>query len=214
MPNIFTSVTDSGLTAASYFICILASLVCGVIAALAASFRNRITKSFFLSLILLPVIVANIGTGVAVMGAFSLVRFRSAAGKAKEIVSIFAAMTAGLACAAGYIYVSLVFSVILALGMVLISLIPLREERQMDLRITVPESLNYSGAFDEIFEKYAKNFKLTSVKTSNMGSLYKLQYKVELNNASNSKAFIDELRCRNGNLEIILSEGEERSEEL
>lgn len=84
----------------------------------------------------------------------------------------------------------------------------------MDLRITVPESLNYSGTFDEIFEKYAKSFKLTSVKTSNMGSLYKLQYKVELNNASNSKAFIDELRCRNGNLEIILSEGEERSEEL
>lgn len=84
----------------------------------------------------------------------------------------------------------------------------------MDLRITVPESLNYSGAFDEIFEKYAKNFKLTSVKTSNMGSLYKLQYTVELNNASNSKAFIDELRCRNGNLEIILSEGEERNEEL
>lgn len=92
MPNIFTSVTDSGLTAASYFICILAALVCGVIAALAASFRNRITKSFFLSLILLPVIVANviimvngnIGTGVAVMGAFSLVRFRSAAGKPKR----------------------------------------------------------------------------------------------------------------------------------
>lgn len=222
MPDIFSSVTDGGLTAASYFICTAAAIVCGIISAFSASFRNRISKSFFLCLVLLPVIVANviimvngnIGTGVAVMGAFSLVRFRSAAGRAKEIAAIFAVMTAGLACAAGYIYVALIFSVIVALGTVLISLIPMREERQMDLRITIPESLNFSGAFDDIFEKYAKSVKLSSVKTSNMGSLYKLQYKIELNDGSHSKEFIDELRCRNGNLEIILSEGEERSEEL
>ncbi len=223
MLDLFDSIiVGNTISLDAYLICLLASGLCGVLTALAASFRNHASKSFLTSLILLPMIVCtviamvngNIGTGVAVMGAFSLIRFRSVPGKARDIVVIFLAMTAGLTCAGGYIGIALVFTAIVCLGMIVISLIPMGEERGMNLHITIPESLRYMNEFDEIFEKYLKSHRLIQAKTTNMGSLYKLHYRVEMKDAKQSQAFIDDLRCRNGNLEIALSEVRAGTEEL
>lgn len=222
MSSIFESVLTGTVTLPTYLLCLLAALICGIISAFAASFKSYSSKSFIVSLILLPMIVetviimvnGNVGTGVAVMGAFSLVRFRSVPGKAKDIASIFLAMTAGLACAAGYIGIALMFSVIISAVMVVLTFVPLGEDRTAELHITVPESLRFSGEFDDVFEKYTKRHRLVKTKTTNMGSLYKLLYKVELKDRKTVQEFIDELRCRNGNLEIALIEAHEGSDEL
>ena len=198
----------------TYLLCLASAGACGVLSALAASFRTHASKSFLTSLILLPMIVCtviamvngNVGTGIAVMGAFSLIRFRSVPGKARDIVVIFLAMTAGLACAGGYVAIALLFTLIVCLGMVIVSLIPMGSERSMDLHITIPESLRYANEFDDVFHKYLKSHRLMRARTTNMGSLYKLHYRVEMKDTKQGQAFIDELRCRNGNLEIALCE--------
>lgn len=221
MSVIFESIVKTDFTLGTYLICLCAALVCGILAALAASYKSRVTKSFLVSLVLLPMIVetvivmvnGNVGTGVAVMGAFSLVRFRSVPGRAKDIVSIFLVMTAGLACAAGYVGISILFTLLVCGVMLLLAKIPLGDERTQDLRITVPETLHYGDAFQDLFEQYTKKVRLVRVKTSNMGSLYKLQYQVQLKDTGETQAFLDALRCRNGNLEISLGEAE-GSEEL
>ena len=148
----------------------------------------------------------SVGTGVAVMGAFSLVRFRSVAGTAKEIVSIFLAMATGLATAMGYLGLAAIFVVIICIFMLLTAFIRFKEKDDLvrSLKITVPEDLNYAHEFDDVFEKYTRGAKLLTVKTSNMGSLYKLLYRVELNSEDQIQRFIDELRIRNGNLEIAV----------
>lgn len=223
MYELFDSIlVGNDITIGTYLICLLAAGVCGVLTALAAAFRSHATKSFLSSLILLPMIVCtviamvngNIGTGVAVMGAFSLIRFRSVPGKARDIVVIFLSMTAGLACAGGYVGIALAFTVIVSLGMLVISIIPMGNERSMDLHITIPESLRYANEFDDLFRKYLKNHRLVQAKTTNMGSLYKLHYRVEMKDPKQGQSFIDELRCRNGNLEISLCEVLGSAEEL
>lgn len=215
MLDIFDTILISAdIDILTYLLCLASAGACGVLSALAASFRTHASKSFLTSLILLPMIVCtviamvngNVGTGIAVMGAFSLIRFRSVPGKARDIVVIFLAMTAGLACAGGYVAIALLFTLIVCLGMVIVSLIPMGSERSMDLHITIPESLRYANEFDDLFDKYLKAHRLIQVKTTNMGSLYKLHYRVEMKDAKQGQAFIDELRCRNGNLEIALCE--------
>lgn len=216
MSVIFEPVLSGEITPLAYAICLLAAFLCGIIAAVAASYRTHVTKSFAVSLILLPAIVAtvitmvngNIGTGVAVAGAFSLVRFRSVAGKARDIVSIFLAMTAGLACAAGYVGIAILFTVIVCAAMMIVSHIPMGDDRALNLGITVPESLCFSTEFDDLFGEYTKSHRLIKVKTTNMGSLYKLSYKIELKDRKRTQEFIDKLRCRNGNLEILISESD------
>lgn len=222
MFDLFDSIVTGSITIESYLICLLAAGVCGVITAVAASIRSHCTKSFLSSLVLLPMIVCtviamvngNIGTGVAVMGAFSLIRFRSVPGKARDIVVIFLSMTAGLACAGGYVAIALVFSALVCLGMVILTLIPMGNERMMDLHITIPESLRYNNEFDDLFAKYLKSHRLIKARTASMGSLYKLQYRVEMKDLKQSQTFIDELRCRNGNLEIALCDLMDNAEEL
>lgn len=222
MLNLFSSINADGATMTTYFIGLAVAFVCGALAAAASAYRNKISGSFAASLVLLPAIVmtvitmvnGNVGTGVAVMGAFSLVRFRSVPGKARDIVAIFLVMTAGLACAAGYVSIALLFTVIVCAGMVICTRIPTGQEKTLDLRITVPESLNFAGAFDEVFDEYTRSHELVSVKTTNMGSLYKLYYQIELKNAQQMQSFIDQLRCRNGNLEITLARAEERGDTL
>jgi len=224
MQAIFESIITetNGLTPKTYLLCLLAAFGCGVIAAVGASIRARCTKSFLVSLVLLPMIVhtvivmvnGSVGTGVAVMGAFSLVRFRSVAGKAKDIAAIFLVMTAGLACATGYIGLALVFTFAVSAVMVALSFIPVRDQRSMELNIFVPETLRFANAFDDLFAEYTKSHQLIKVKTSNMGSLYKLFYKVELKDKDKTQEFIDKIRCRNGNLEITICEYLEGSDEL
>ncbi|MBQ8200499.1 MAG: DUF4956 domain-containing protein [Clostridia bacterium] len=223
MSELFDSIiVGNSISIGTYLLCLLAALGCGILTALTSAFRSQASKSFLMSLVLLPMIVAtvimmvngNIGTGMAVMGAFSLIRFRSVPGKARDIVVIFLSMTAGLACAAGYVGIALVFTLVVCAIMLVLSFIPMGNERSMDLHITIPESLRYANEFDELFAKYTRSHRLMRAKTTNMGSLYKLLYRVEMKDAAQSQAFIDELRCRNGNLEIALSEVMEGNEEL
>ncbi|MDD6052160.1 MAG: DUF4956 domain-containing protein [Clostridiales bacterium] len=223
MPALFdTILVGNSIALNTYLICLLASGVCGVMTALSAAFRSHASKSFLSSLILLPTIVCtviamvngSIGTGIAVMGAFSLIRFRSVPGKARDIVMLFLAMTAGLACAGGYVGIALLFTAIVSLGMVILSCIPLGSERCMELHLTIPESLRYADEFDDLFAKYLKSHRLLQAKTTNMGSLYKLRYRVQLKDPRQGQALIDELRCRNGNLEIALCEVLDSAEDL
>lgn len=219
--NLFSSVFGDGLTVGTYLFASLVALLCGGMSAFCTSRIGRATKSLIITLTVLPIAVetviimvnGSIGTGIAVAGAFSLVRFRSAPGRARDIALIFIAMTAGICCASGYVAIAVIFTLI-ACGVVLcLGRIKLSEDRELSLRITVPEALNFEGAFDEIFEKYTDAHKLLSVKTSNMGSLYKLSYIIEMKSESKLRELVDELRVRNGNLEISVSKAEE-SEEL
>ena len=215
MPEFFAS-----LTSANFFLCLLTAFLCGCVIAIAASVKQRPTVSFLSSLVLLPMIVCtvilmvngNIGTGVAVMGAFSLVRFRSVPGKARDIAVIFMAMTAGLACAAGQLGVAAVFTLAVCAVLVLLALVPVK--RELEMRITVPESLQITDAFRDIFEEYTKKCRLVHTKTTNMGSLYKLEYRLEMKDRGKLQEFIDKLRVRNGNLEIAIGEAAEGSDVL
>ena len=209
---VYTS-TDQ-IIASVYLVCSLASLALGAVIVFAAGFRSRQSKSFMLALLLIPVIVQmvimlvndNVGAGVAVMGPFSLVRFRSAPGSAKEIVSIFLAMATGLATAKGYIALAAVFVIVISLIMIISTYVRFKEKDDLvrELKITIPEDLNYAHEFDDLFDTYTKRSKLLNVKTTNMGSLYKLSYEVELKSEDNVQSFIDDLRTRNGNLEIAV----------
>ncbi len=176
-------------------------------------FKNRCSQSFAVALAVLPAIVqivimlvnGNIGAGVAVAGAFSLVRFRSAPGSAREIGYVFLAMAIGLATGMGYVVLAAVFFVVIAVVMLLLAAVNFgsKHDSERVLKITIPENLDYDGLFDDLFEKYTTSHELVKVRTSNMGTLYELQYRIVLKSAQPPKAFIDDIRCRNGNLNII-----------
>ena len=222
MSLIFKSILTGSFNVGVYLLCLLTAGLCGGITALVMGREESSTRSFLTSLVVLPVVVAtvilmvngNVGTSVAVAGAFSLVRFRSAAGSARDISAIFLVMTAGLACAAGYVAVALVFTLAAAGVMAVLSRVPMGCDGYTQLRIEVPESLHFAHAFDDLFEQYALSWKLTRAKTSNMGSLYRLDYKIKLKDISAVQEFIDALRCRNGNLEIAFLNAAEGGDEL
>ena len=222
MSSIFSSILTGSFSVGIYLLCLLFAGLCGAITAQALQRESTASRSFLISLVVLPIIVTtvilmvngSVGTGIAVAGAFSLVRFRSAAGKARDITAIFLVMTAGLACAAGYIAAALLFTVIASALMALLSRVPMRCERFMELHVTVPESLHFADAFDDLFRQYAKTWKLVKAKTSNMGSLYKLDYQIEMKDPAAMQEFLDALRCRNGNLEIALLNASEGGDEL
>lgn len=209
--NVFQA--GSVMTDIEILICCLASLACGVIIAAAYSRDKNSSKSLTVALVVLPIIVqsvimmvnGNLGVGVAVMGAFSLVRFRSLPGNAKDIAIIFLAMTSGLACGVGCIYFAFIMTIIICAA-ILISQKILRVSRKNNgrhLKILIPENLDYSGIFDDIFAQYTSYSELIHVKTVDMGTLYELQYSIILNSLSNEKKMIDEIRCRNGNLTVV-----------
>lgn len=227
MTSIFDSIfetTAPTIPVGKFLLCIGINLLIGVFLAWVYSIRNKSTGSFLLSVSLLPATVCivimmvngNIGAGVAVAGAFALVRFRSAPGTAREISTLFIGMGAGLISGMGYLTYAVIFTVILSLALHFLSFINFGGVTRLkkDLRITIPEDINYSEVFDDIFKKYTSACELKSVKTSNMGSLYKLHYIINLKDNSQEKAFLDELRTRNGNLEISISTAEETNLEL
>lgn len=207
------SILSSGLTVSSFFICTAVSLVLGIATALLSGFRARTTKSFAITLAVLPAVVqvvlmlvnGNLGAGVAVAGAFSLVRFRSAPGNAREIAAIFLTMALGLATGMGYVVLALVFFAVVAAVFVLLTLCHFggNTAGERTLKITIPENIDYEGVFDDLLARYAKEYTLDKVKTTNMGSLFELHYRVVFRDAGVPKAFLDELRCRNGNLPIV-----------
>ncbi|MBS6177916.1 DUF4956 domain-containing protein [Emergencia timonensis] len=202
--------------------CTLASIVLGVFCAIIYMYRNRYNKSFVVTLALMPLIVqlvimlvnGNLGAGVAVMGAFSLVRFRSIPGTAKDIGSIFCAMAVGLATGMGYLAAALVFLVCFSIVNVILNMSKFGERNQGEkqLKITIPENLDYMGIFDDLFEKYTKGYQLTQVRTTNMGSLFELTYTINLKSEQEEKQFIDDIRCRNGNLKIVCGLNPENKE--
>ena len=160
----------------------------------------------------------NVGTGVAVAGAFSLVRFRSVPGTAKEITMLFLTMGAGLIAGMGYLGFALLFAVIMCLLIILYNRLDFGTKKNAavykTLHITIPEDLDYSGVFEEILEKYTSSYELVRVKTTNMGSLFRLTYDLVLKDITQEKDMIDQLRCRNGNLEITISKQETTLAEL
>ena len=212
----FESVYTSSVTPLAFFLTASAALVCGLIFSWIMSFRIRSSKRFFLVTTLLPLSVStvitfvngNIGAGVAIGGAFGLIRFRSAQGSADEIASILIAMGSGIAFGMGYILYGASILIGLAVLYYVTASLDIFEHasqaEDMLLRITIPESLEYSGVFDETFDKYLRTVKSAGVKTTAMGSMFRLSYLIRLKDPSCEKAFIDELRIKNGNLEISL----------
>jgi uncharacterized membrane protein YhiD involved in acid resistance len=206
------SIVTTTFSIESFLICMAASLILGGLLAFVHFRFNNSSKGFIMTIAILPAIVqmviilvnGNLGTGIAVMGAFSLVRFRSIPGSAKEISSIFMAMAIGLATGTGYIVAAVLFSVIVGGAYLLYNLTSFGEKKQKEkeLRITIPEGMNYMEIFNDIFKEYTTKTELIRAKTSNMGSLYKLIYQVSMKEPMKEKEFLDELRCRNGNLEI------------
>ncbi len=207
------SIISNEITLVSFLICTAVSLLLGVGVALVSMFKTRCTQSFAVALAILPVVVqtvimlvnGNIGAGVAVAGAFSLVRFRSAPGSAREIGSVFLAMAIGLATGMGYVALAAIVFVVVATVMLLLTALNFGGSHSFErtLKITIPENLDYDGLFDDIFEKYTRTHELVKVRTTNMGTLYELQYRIILKGEQPPKAFIDDIRCRNGNLNIV-----------
>lgn len=222
--QMFRGIFDTDMTnviaVQDFLICVGCSLVIGLILAVAYMCGTRYTKSFVATLAILPAVVCvvimmvngNVGTGVAVAGAFSLVRFRSAAGSAKEIGVIFLAMGTGLVAGMGYLGYAFLVAVLLGGVSLLYHRLDFgagkKQDRYKTMHITIPEDLDYSGVFDKILQKYTTECELVQVKTTNMGSLFRLTYNLTLRSGDQEKEMIDKLRCRNGNLEITVSKQE------
>lgn len=224
LDSLFNGLFDTDMTGviavSDFLLCIACSLVIGLILAFGYMYRSRYTKSFLLTLALLPAVVCvvimmvngNIGAGVAVAGAFSLVRFRSVPGTAREITMLFLAMGAGLIAGMGYLGYAFLFTVILCACSILYNRLDFGAKKNAalykTLHITIPEDLDYTDVFEDIFAQYTSNHEMVRVKTTNMGSLFKLTYDLTLKDPAKEKELIDKLRCRNGNLEITVSKQE------
>ena len=218
------SILGTPLTVGAVAVCSLCSLLCGLIIALVYKFTNKEGSNHFLvALLLLPALVqlvimmgnGNLGAGVAVAGAFSLVRFRSAQGSAQEICIIFLAMAAGLTCGMGYVVLALAFTAVMMVVFFAACkiLTSARMETKM-LRILAPEDVDYANAFEDLFAAYTSFCRLERIKTTNMGSLFQLTYRVRLKKASQEKELLDEIRCRNGNLTVSLMAAVPEKEKL
>lgn len=224
--GIFDSEAEQIISVSNFWICIVAALIIGIFFAVVYTYKNIYTNSFVVTLAILPAVVCvvimmvngNVGAGVAVAGAFGLVRFRSAPGTAKEIGTIFLAMGSGLIVGMGYIGYAMLFSFILGMIMLVYQIIICKKikkgTKSKTLRITIPEDLDYTNIFDDLFERYTTAYDVVSVKTTNMGSLFRLTFNIDLKDLSEEKEFIDQLRCRNGNLEISISRQETNVNEL
>lgn len=219
--TIFNS-TASGLDIGTMLICAGVGIALGIIISLVHKFTSRCSKDFLITLATLPVLVSvvmimingSLGTSIAILGAFSLVRFRSIPGSAKELLSVFFAMAIGLALGMGHVLFAVVFTVIVS-GMILIfNKLPMFSggKTEQILKITIPEDLDYTNAFNDEFEKFTKSHRLLKSKTINMGSLYKISYYVTLKGNVNEKEFLDAIRTKNCNLQVLLSTGDEEKE--
>lgn len=215
--SIFTTTTDNTIEIASALLCVGAALILGIVIGVAYMFACRkegYGKNFIVGLALLPAIVAvvilligsNVARAFSMAGAFALVRFRSAPGNAKDISVVFFAMAAGLACGLGYVTFAAVFVIILVAALLVLSTTCFAENNKgvKQLKVVIPENLNYTNVFDEVFEKYVSKVELRKVKTTNMGTMFELTYNVIVKKNADEKEFIDALRVRNGNLNVIL----------
>lgn len=214
--GIFDSVSTNVIVPTDFLLCVVVSLVIGLSLSLMIQWKSRSSESFSIAITLLPASVCvvimmvngNIGASLATAGAFSLIRFRSTAGSGREIIAVFIAMAAGLLAGMGYLTYAVLFALLMGCMMMLCTAIHLGKDRrpqQRQLRITIPENLNYENVFDPVLETYASQYTLRQVKSTNMGSMFKLTYDITLNAGVSAKDMLDALRCLNGNLEIGLS---------
>lgn len=223
----FTSILSESvgsLTIMNTMWCTVVSLLLGLMIAKVYMNEENCSRNFVMSLVLLPALVqfvimmvnGNLGTSVAVLGTFSLVRFRSVPGTSKEICYIFLSMAIGLANGMGYVTFSLFFTIVTLICYLLMTKLKFGQpiESQKELRVTIPENLDYTEVFDDVFDEYTKDVKLNRVKTTNLGSMYELSYVVQLKHVDKEKAFVDAIRCRNGNLTVICSRMKITREEL
>lgn len=211
------STSTEVISTGAFIACIVAALAMGLILSYAIQYKSLVTKSFAVTVAILPAVVCvvimmvngSIGTGIAVAGTFSLIRFRSVPGTAREIVAVFIAMAIGLACGMGNLTYALIFTVITVGALLILEnttfAVSGDKNKHKVIRITIPEDLDYTEIFDELFEEFTSTYQLTMVKTTNMGSLFKLSYEVTLKDPYEEKEFIDQLRVRNGNLEVSSS---------
>lgn len=193
-------------------ICTAASLVLGIAIALVYMYKNTYSKTFVLTVALMPALVqavimmvnGNLGTGVAIMGAFGLVRFRSVPGSARDISTIFFSMAVGLATGMGFIAYGVLFTVVVGAAMIVFMSFKFAEKdsRMRTLEVTIPEDLDYDGLFDDVFKSFTKSYKLDRVKTASLGSLFELRYSITMRGDVSEKEMLDQIRMRNGNLKI------------
>lgn len=224
--GIFDTTATQVISVGDFLLCMGVALVLGLALATVYRFRSRCSGSFAVTLVLLPAVVCvvimlvngNVGTGVAVAGAFSLVRFRSVPGSAREICALFLAMGAGLITGMGYLAYGVLFTAVMCGAYLACTLFRFGRhgagESEKLLHITIPEDLDYSGVFDDIFAAFTTSHELLRVKTTNMGSMFRLTYRLTLKDTVHEKEMIDQLRCRNGNLEIMLTCQESPAMEL
>lgn len=196
-------------------ICVLISIILGFIIAFTHKYTTRASKNFLITLTLLPLITQcvillinnNLGMSIAIAGTFSLVRFRSLPGNSREILMVFFAMTIGLATGLGFGILAAIITVIGCLLVFILSKSKIYDNNicERKLKVLIPEDLDYNEVLDDVLKKYTKNYNLIQVKTTNLGSMFELNYEIIINKGIDEKEFIDELRIRNGNLKIILT---------
>lgn len=222
MLNSIFSETASSVELSSILLCSIISIILGVVIALTHKQTSKYNRNFLVTLSILPLLVqtiiimvnGNLGTSVAIMGAFSLVRFRSLPGTSKEILSVFFAMTVGLATGMGHLVFAIIITIIGSLAIFILSKVALfnNNKKEKILKIMIPENLDYTNVFDDIFETYTEKVELEQVKTTNMGSMFDLSYRIILNENVNEKEFLDDLRVKNGNLKVMISHPIEESD--
>ncbi|NLU09915.1 MAG: DUF4956 domain-containing protein [Tepidanaerobacter acetatoxydans] len=213
-----TAAADTSISLGNTLLTIAISFILGMVISLTymkTSNKNNYSQNFSLTLVLVPTLIAiiilligsNVARAFSLAGAFSIIRFRSAPGDPKDISYVLFALAAGLACGVGFYQYAALFTAVLCLLMIMLSLFNFgaKNTGQKLLKITIPEDLDYEGAFDEVFDTFTVDHTLTKVKTTSLGSLYELVYTVTMNKDINQKEFLDALRCRNGNLNITLS---------
>lgn len=208
------SIINGSLTLDKLLILIIFGIILGFIVAIVHKITGKYNKNYLITVSILPVIIeaimlmvnGSLGTGIAVAGAFSLVRFRSMPGTSKEMLTIFLSMTIGLILGMGYVFYASILTLISSIFIILFANIKIFDNnKDKILKITIPENLDYTDVFINEFNKYLNKFEIIQVKTTNMGSLFEITYLVNVKNGINEKEFLDDLRIKNGNLKIILS---------
>ena len=214
LDSVFSNTTSTvGLS--NILLSLLTSIVLGLMIAFTHKMTSKYNKNYLTTIALLPLLITtiiimvngNLGTSIAVLGTFGFVRFRSVPGTSKEILSVLFGMTIGLVVGMGNLIFGFIVTIIACLFIILYNKLTIFDENKYEkiLKISIPENLDYTEVFDDIFKVYAKDIKLMSVKTSNMGSIFDLKYRIVLNKDIDEKKFMDELRVKNGNLKIILT---------
>ena len=224
MTNLFGSIFTGSLTLGQFLLAIIASMIMGLILSIVFMYRNTYTKSFISALVLIPAVETvvimlvndNLGVGMSVAGSFALIRFRSVKGNARELVAVFIAMTIGIICGTGFVALAGVFTLLLCAVMLAMTLTGFGKlnEDQRYLKITIPESLDYDKVFEDILDRYTSSHELETIKTLTLGSLFRVEYSLTMKDDSKVKEMIDEIRTRNGNLEILCGRPATNREEL